>query len=337
MTQEVACRRNAAARWPHSMLWPLVALVASGALVAAPVHGAALAEPRGTLGLPRGSGLATVDPASGAEQFVAFHPPSGVVGHVAWSPGGARVALSRFNRRPGERLGGSDILVADAAGGALQPAAEHDADGTLLRAPRWGPDGRGLFYDYLPPDSDPRGGRVEYAPLDGGPPRVAAAPAAWPDVSPDGRWLLYVRPSRPGGDVDELVLAPLDGSPGRVLVPGGQFVQLSSPRFSPDGRRVAFVAALTMGEARRLPPPSRDGLASVLAHGPPGDIWLVELNGSAPWQRTAFDEDEPTLAWAPDGAWLAMLGGGGLYLVDPDGRQPARLLRAGSFGGFDWR
>jgi hypothetical protein len=57
-----------------------------------------------------------------------------------------------------------------------------------------------------------------------------------------------------------------------------------------------------------------------------------------PWYRlTSVDEDEPTLAWSPDGYWLAMLGGGGLYLLPRDLSQPARKVGRGGFGGIDWR
>ena len=52
---------------------------------------------------------------------------------------------------------------------------------------------------------------------------------------------------------------------------------------------------------------------------------------------TAFEEDEPTLAWSPDGYWLAMMGGGGLYLMPRDRSQPPHKLTKGGFGGIDWR
>ena len=75
----------------------------------------------------------------------------------------------------------------------------------------------------------------------------------------------------------------------------------------------------------------------VLAHGPPGDVWVMSVYGGAWYRLTSFEEDEPTLAWSPDGYWLAMLGGGGLYLLPRDLSQPARKVGRGGFGGIDWR
>ena len=74
-----------------------------------------------------------------------------------------------------------------------------------------------------------------------------------------------------------------------------------------------------------------------MAHGPPGDVWVMSVYGG-PWYRlTSFEEDEPTLAWSPDGYWMAMLGGGGLYLLPRDLSQPPRKVGRGGFGGIDWR
>jgi Tol biopolymer transport system component len=280
-----------------------------------------------------------IDAATGVERLVAVTPSIGVAGHAVWSPDGTRVALSRFGRRPGERIGGSDILVVPADGGLALPMAEHDAEGTMLRAPAWAHDGSGLYYDYLSQDAGPFGSRVEFAAASGTGVWIVAGPAAWPHVSPDGRWLVYVRPSSEGGDFDEVALQSLETGAATVLVPGGQFVQVICPRFSPDGSRVAFVGATSRGEARtgRLASLASRLWAAPRAHGPPGDAYLVGLDGSAPIKRTDFSEDEPTLAWSPDGAWLAILAGGGLYLVEADGNQPPHLLAPGSFGGIDWR
>ena len=161
---------------------------------------------------------------------------------------------------------------------------------------------------------------------------------SWPAVSPNGQYLLYVRATGTLAFANELVLAHMDGSGERILIPADQFVQIGSPRFSPDGSEIAFIGSLTVGEAI-LP---RLGLSeaavrSVGAHGPPGDLWLTDLYGSPPRQLTTFEEDEPTLAWSPDGAWLMMLGGGGQYLVRRDGSEATRRFGPGGFGGIDWR
>ncbi len=317
-------------------LAPVVAVLLVLALVPIQVGAAPTAVPRGIMVAPRGSGLFMVDAATGAEWPVAVMPPVGVAGHAAWSPDGTQVALSRFGRRPAERVGGSDILVVGAAGGVAAPLAEHDAEGALLGSPTWTRDGSGVFYDYVPPNGGPIDSRVEFVSADGSGRRVVAQPGAWPSLTMDGQALLYVRPSRSSNFHDELVLLPLDGAPEHLLVPGGRFVQIVSPRQSPDSRQVAFVASLTAGE-EALPGADTFLKLGPRAHGPPGDLWLLGPTDGVPWQRTAFEEDEPTIAWSPDGVFVALLAGGGLYLIDVEGWRPSRTIGGGGFGSIDWR
>jgi Tol biopolymer transport system component len=198
------------------------------------------------------------------------------------------------------------------------------------------PDGSGLFFDSLPSYGAPSDSRIMFAPL-GQEPRLVGI-GSWPAVSPDGQLLLYVRSTSTTGFANELVTATMNGASESIVIPADRFVQIGSPRFSPDGSKIAFIGSLTVGEA------IRPGLAladlffrGVMAHGPPGDIWLTDLYGAPPRQLTAFEEDEPTLTWSPDGSWLMMLGGGGLYLVRQDGSETTRRLGQGGFGGIDWR
>lgn len=87
----------------------------------------------------------------------------------------------------------------------------------------------------------------------------------------------------------------------------------SSPSFSPDGKRVAFVTNMS-------------GLPQ---------IWTVSSSGGWPTQVTALDDPVGFVSWSPDGAYLAftLAPGGGMneqvYLVRPDGRDSRRLTEGG--------
>jgi Tol biopolymer transport system component len=294
--------------------------------------------PIGTIVAPHGAGVVLTNVATGAEESIAVMPPVGVAGHAAWSPDRTQLAISRFGRRPSERVGGSDILLVSATGGEALPVAEHDLDGALLGAPAWLPDSSGVYFDRLPPAGTPATSQVMFAAIGTNATAHSVAVGGWPAVSPDGRLLVYVRPSGTTGYLNELVLTDVGGVHERVLVPADELVQITSPRFSPDGAEIAFVGSVSYGEEARLPGDPADLFAKgVLAHGPPGDIWVIAVHGG-PWYRlSTFDEDEPTLAWSPDGYWLAMMGGGGLYLLPRDLSLPPMRAGKGGFGGIDWR
>lgn len=92
----------------------------------------------------------------------------------------------------------------------------------------------------------------------------------------------------------------------------------SSPSFSPDGKRMAFVSNM---------------------NGMP-QVWTVATDGGFPVLVTAQDDPVGFVTWSPDGAWLAfnVAPGGGfneqIYIVRPDGTGLRRLTEGGKENNF---
>src|SRR5512134_774677 len=103
------------------------------------------------------------------------------------------------------------------------------------------------------------------------------------DLSPDNRWIAYA--------VGTPIVLENRTSSAIWLVPTGQGAPRrlttgdkrdSDPRFSPDGRRIAFLS-------------NRDGSSQV---------WTVDLSGGEPSKATSFPMDVGGFQWSPDGKWF---------------------------------
>ncbi len=111
-------------------------------------------------------------------------------------------------------------------------------------------------------------------------------------ISPDGTRVAYVVrviDREKNAYRSAVWLVPADGSaPGRQLTFGPG--QDALPRWSPDGRRIAFVS---------------DRAAATDAKRKPRDVFVLSLDGGDSRRLTSFAEDCGDLAWAPDGRHLA--------------------------------
>jgi Tol biopolymer transport system component len=113
---------------------------------------------------------------------------------------------------------------------------------------------------------------------------------AWvedPQISPDGAWVAFVKLT-----VDKLHnnyhraiwLVPTDGGEPRQFTSGTH--QDHSPRWSPDGRQIAFVSTRS---------------------GDKSQVYLIGLNGGEARKLTDMRQGATDPAWSPDGAQVAFL------------------------------
>jgi dipeptidyl aminopeptidase/acylaminoacyl peptidase len=101
-------------------------------------------------------------------------------------------------------------------------------------------------------------------------------------------------------------------------------VSLSDPRFSPDGRWLAFVRTEIDRE--------NNGYKSA--------IWLAPVDGGRPRPFTSGDKRDSAPRWSPDGRWLAFVSNRGddrakpqLYLIPTGGGEARRLATMANGAG----
>jgi Tol biopolymer transport system component len=292
----------------------------------------------------------TLEPSTKAVKDVVVFPPGSYAGGPTVSRDGSVVAYSVYRTgTPGTpEPGGSDLFVMEASGANPRMVLAHDAPGVSVAQPAWSADGRAMYFVRAAPDGTIR---IERLLLAGARRQPVISDADNPTASIRGR-LAFLRT-----DVktytQALWISQLDGRGARALVDHPAFLAMASPRFSPDGARIAFAAAHdpTMTPSRRsddlrnTPHPLLVGLSGLLgghgpsvawAHGLPMDIWIVSADGRGLQQLTQLGEDDPVPAWSPDGRWLAFTGAAGLYLLDPDRREVKLLHLDGGGAGLTW-
>jgi Tol biopolymer transport system component len=303
---------------------------------------------QGRIAWAKEADLWVLDVAGRKQTRITQLPSGAAVTGAAWSPDGQRVIFTQFWRRPNERSSGADLMVANADGSNARPFAERDAANTVLETPIWAASGR-VYYAVRRVASG-RETQSIVRQIEGGQPELLVDNAYGPAISPDESTLLYFRSTRTG---QALFKKSLDQSgDGCELLSEQVFQFLSLPRISPDGTRVALGGS---GEPNLQKPSGCGGdprsrpaalvptdLLAVLqpsvayAHGQPADVYTLNIDGSNLTRVAEIKDDDPTVAWAPDGAKLAIYGVTGLFVVDAKGGPPERLVDQGGYGGLDW-
>jgi gamma-glutamyltranspeptidase / glutathione hydrolase len=216
--------------------------------------------------------------ASASGQGATMSPQVTGVREAAWSPDGARLAVTWFDA----------IWTMTPDGRRARRVVTQPAGWVAERDPAWSPDGRWLAF------SAETGSEFDVwvVPAGGGTARRLTSTAGderWPSWTRDGRVIYSHRdPQGPW----HLFAVAADGSGQPIRVTADVAAEWQG-RVSPDGKRVAFVS-------------DRDPEA-----GDESDIWVRdvpapgETNAGQPVRVTRTPGDERDPAWAPDNARLA--------------------------------
>lgn len=124
---------------------------------------------------------------------------------------------------------------------------------------------------------------------------------AEPDWSPDGQTIVYISSRDPQRQNFAVHAMNADGSNPRVLIPATENSMNLSPRFSPDGKKIAFHT-------------NRDGNM---------EIYVADADGRNQVNLTKSSTNEAAPSWSPDGKQIVFAsdrgGSYGIYLMDADG------------------
>ena len=123
------------------------------------------------------------------------------------------------------------------------------------------------------------------------------------DWSPDGEYLASVDKSQPEEPFHIVLIRARDGAKTAVTVPPGKSIGDVSPAFSPDGKSLAFLRAVSSGVS---------------------DVYVGPVAGG-PARRLTFDNrNAQSIAWTPDGRWI---------VFSSDRRRNSVLWRVPAAGG----
>ena len=230
---------------------------------------------------------------------------------MVWEPDAKALAFFSDCAKPGEQ---ADLYISRLDGNSARRLTELRG---YESSPAFSPDGRKIAFLYVEGATRPAGALAAMRPPAGvigedgveiQHVAVAAIDSAAPeapeqitpaklhvyeyDWAPDSKGLAYVAADPPGENnwwVAKLYTQELDQSPKAILdpaeVPGSLHgLQIAVPRWSPDGKAIAFVGGLM----------SDQGSTG-------GDVWIVAAAGGAPRDVTAGRPTSPAwIEWSDD-------------------------------------
>src|ERR1035437_4642830 len=246
-------------------------------------------------------------------------------GQIAWAPDAKSLVFFSDCAKPGQ----SDLYLAR-QGSSARRITELKG---YVEAPAFSPDGTRVAFLYVEGATRPAGAlaamkppagvmgeegveieRVAVAAVDAARPAapMLASPANLPvyefDWRPDSKGLVYVAADPPGENnwwVAKLYTQTLGETPKAILAPAEvpgplHGLQIAVPRWSPDGKAIAFIGGLMSGQGSTG-----------------GDVWIVSSEGGAP--RNLSQGRPTSAAWleweSNDHLFVSELAGGNCQLI----------------------
>ncbi|MCR4341628.1 MAG: hypothetical protein NUW01_17270 [Gemmatimonadaceae bacterium] len=246
------------------------------------------------------------------------------------------------------------LFVVDSDGANSRPATQ---DGTAL-SPAWHPSGTRVVFADL---NDAGSQIVEANLITGGLRELSATPRGLnltPVYTPDGRSVVYAHARDAGAD---LVIASLEETAPARRISSLELYDRSSPSFSPDGRRLAFISPrswqgtrmtpqlftmnLDGSEEKQLTPSvkgvrsyrtspdwSPDGLrVAYMQQNGDFQVWMIDVRTQSMKRLTTFAENEDP-SWAPDNRHIAIASTRGgtkeIWVMDVESGRMRQLTNA---------
>jgi TolB protein len=274
----------------------------------------------------RENALYVMDEDGGDRRALLDEPVGGEMA-PAWAPDGTLVAFA-MNVAPGEDPDAVDtnmeIFVVRSDGTGLRRLTNHPGPDTN---PAWSPDGSWIAFTRWPDGAASEGGdRVgiwtmkadgsDLHRLTHGP--GLADQAAW---SPDGELIAFSRYviSKDAYAIFTMEAHAEDVRRSYAVTDAPYGVSSTSPSWSPDGSRIAFV---------------RDADQNRLADS---NLYLVDPDGRNLRRVGAQGGAYHDPTWSPDGHSIAFVGDGRIYVTRPDGRElRTRAEGYSRISGIDW-
>ncbi len=229
-------------------------------------------------------------------------------GYPCWSPDGSEIAFSS------NRHGNHDIFVVDADGGTPERLTFH-SDGDRIYD--WSPDGGAIYFGSR---RESRQDLLYRVSREGGRPVRVIDDLAWSaTISPDGRWIAYLRGytnwwrrGYRGPASRDVWIRRVDGGPSFHLVawPGDD----DHPHWSADGKALLFQSEREDGVRNLWRQDLSFGEGRVDASGPPSQLSFLTGDGM---QWLSVSRDGRLAAYESEGRlWTMRIPGGEPELLE---------------------